>query len=97
MSSVPVQFLVHVVSPPICTNPPDIVGIPLEQSCTPIAVGQPYSSQIQAINNCPATTTIADIATLSFTGMIKGNLVRVSASLYYKTLSWTPTSSQLGF
>lgn len=60
-------------------------------------VGQTFTSQIQAINYCTSTTTISDISTLSFTGMIKGSLVRVSASLYYKTLTWTPTSAQIGY
>ncbi|CAF1627080.1 unnamed protein product [Adineta ricciae] len=97
LSSVPVQFLVHVVAPPTCPTPPEIIGIPEEQSCIAIGVGQTFLSQIFAVNYCPSPVVIQDIATLSFTNMIKGNLVNVNSSLYYKNLTWTPTSAQLGY
>ncbi|CAF4001369.1 unnamed protein product [Rotaria sordida] len=97
LSGVPVQFLVHVVNSASCTTEPAIVGIPLEDSCTPIAVGQIFSSMLIAINYCGASVTIIDISTLSFADMIKGNLIKSNTSTYYKTLSWTPISSQLGY
>ena len=62
-----------------------------------IGVGQTFLSQIFAVNYCPSPVYIQDIATLSFTNMIKGNLVKVNSSLYYKNLTWTPTSAQLGY
>ncbi|CAF1357152.1 unnamed protein product [Rotaria sordida] len=97
LSSVPVQFLVQVVNSPACTIPPEIVGIPVEEACIPVKVGQTFNSQLIAINNCGSGVTIADIATLSFAGIAKGNIVKLNTTTYYKTLSWTPTTSQLGF
>ncbi|CAF3215944.1 unnamed protein product [Rotaria sp. Silwood2] len=97
LSTVPVQFLVHVVGPSPCANDPEIDGIPLEGSCIPITVGQPFNSVLIAINNCGPSVTIVDISTLSFPGIVKGNLVESNTSTYYKTISWTPTSSQLGY
>lgn len=93
----PVQFLVHVVSPPNCTTPPEIVGKPTEQSCTTITVGDTFTSQLIAKNYCGDNVTIVDIATLSFPGMVKGNLTEMDTSTYYIDLSWTPTTSQLGY
>ena len=38
-----------------------------------------------------------DIATLSFPGMNKGPLTKLSSLLYYTNLTWTPTIDQLGY
>jgi hypothetical protein len=95
LSSVPVQFLVQVVTPPPCATPPEIIGP--EQTCTAVYVGQPYSSQIIAMNQCGPTVTIDDIATLSFPGMIKSSIAEINSTLYYKNLTWTPSSAQLGY
>ncbi|CAF1046129.1 unnamed protein product [Adineta steineri] len=97
LSSVPVQFLVHVVALPTCTTPPEIVGIPTEQSCTNVIVNQTYTSEIFAINNCAPSVTIVDVATLSFAGMIKSDLGQLNSTVYYNNLTWTPTSDQLGY
>ncbi|UJR38536.1 hypothetical protein I4U23_031203 [Adineta vaga] len=97
LSSVPVQFLVHVVAPPTCSTPPEIIGIPEEQECIAVGLGQTYQSRIYAVNYCPSPVVIEDISTLSFAGMVKGNLVKVNSSLYYKSLTWSPTSAQLGY
>ncbi|CAF4760904.1 unnamed protein product [Rotaria sp. Silwood1] len=97
LSSVPVQFLVNVIAPPACSIPPEVVGIPVEEACIPVTVGQTFNSQLIAINNCGSTVTIVDIATLSFTGMVKGNIIQLNRTTYYKTLSWIPTTDQLGF
>ncbi len=85
------------VSAPACTTPPAIIGIPIEQSCTSVIVGQTFTSQIIAINYCGPTVNISDIATLSFAGMIKSNIIELNSSVYYKNLTWTPTSAQLGY
>ena len=97
LSSVPVQFLVRVVSPPSCTIPPEILGVPEESSCTSVQVGQTFNSFVLAKNSCPSPVVIDDIATLSFPGMIKGNLTQLNSSIYSKTLTWTPTLAQLGY
>ncbi|CAF4031459.1 unnamed protein product, partial [Rotaria magnacalcarata] len=96
LSSVPIQFLVDVVAPSPCTTPPEVYELS-EASCTPITVGQTYTSQLIAINYCGASVTITDIATLSFPGMIRGNLIQYNSTVYYATLSWTPTIGELGY
>ncbi|CAF1073311.1 unnamed protein product [Didymodactylos carnosus] len=96
MSSVPVQFLVKVVSPLSCSIGPQITGTPLEFSCTVVVLGTTYSSTLIAWNNCSGVNII-DIATLSFPGMGKSNLMQYNATYYYKNLMWTPTQAQLGF
>jgi hypothetical protein len=97
LSSVPVQFLVHVVAAAACTTPPKVVGIPVEQSCTALTIGQTFTSQLIAINYCGAGVTIVDIATLSFPGMVQGNIIKLNTTTYYNTLQWTPTTGQLGY
>lgn len=97
LSAIPVQFLVQMITPPTCQIPPRIIGIPIEQSCTPLQVGRQFSSRLIAVNNCGSNVNISDIATLSFTGMTQGSTIRQNSTHYYKTLSWTPTSSQVGF
>ena len=93
----PVQFLVHVVAAPACPTAPELVGLPLEQSCTALQVGQTFASELIAVNNCGTSVTIADIATLSFSGMVQGSVIQLNSTTYYRTLSWTPTITQLGF
>ncbi|UJR07628.1 hypothetical protein I4U23_011917 [Adineta vaga] len=97
LSSVPVQFLVYVISASSCSALPEIIGLPLEQSCMPIRVGQTLISQLKAQNNCGPNVTIVDISTLSFAGMIASNITKENSTIYYKTLTWTPTIAQLGY
>jgi hypothetical protein len=97
LSSVPVQFLVEVVAPSVCNNPPEIVGDPLDDSCTPITIGSTFTSRLIAINNCGPTVVIDDIETLSFAFVVKGNITKVNSTTYYKSLTWTPITSQLGY
>ena len=97
LSSVPVQFLVQVVDPPSCVTLPEIVGIPPEDSCTPVIVGQTCSSQFIAINYCGGSVIIEDIATLSFAGVIQDNITNQNSTIFYKSFTWTPTSAQLGY
>jgi hypothetical protein len=85
------------VGPAACNIPPDIIGIPPEGSCTSVIVGQQFTSELIAINNCGSSVTIVDIATLSFPGMIKGNIAEYNSTEYYKNLTWTPTNAQLGY
>jgi hypothetical protein len=94
---VPVQFLVQVVSPPPCTTPPEIIGIPIEQACIPVVVGQTFTSELIANNYCGPTVSIVDIATLSFSGMIQGTITALNTTTYYNTMQWTPTTAQLGY
>ncbi|CAF4694549.1 unnamed protein product [Rotaria socialis] len=96
LSSVPIQFLVEIVAPPPCAILPEVYELS-EASCTPIIVGQTYTSQIIAINYCGANVNISDIVTLPFPGMIRGNLIQYNSTVYYATISWTPTINQLGY
>ena len=93
----PVQFLVLVVGVPACTTAPEILGLPLEQSCTALQVGQVFASELVAVNHCGTSVTIVDIATLSVPGMIQGNVIQLNVTTYYRTISWTPTVAHLGF
>ena len=96
LSSVPVQFLVYVVQPPSCTILPYVFELS-NRTCIPVGVGQTFTTRLYAINSCGSGVTILDIATLSFSGMVQSNLIKESSVVYYKTLTWTPTSSQVGF
>lgn len=96
LSSVPVQFLVQVVPPPSCTTPPYVFELS-NRSCTPVSVGQTFTSRLIAINSCGSSVSIDDIATLSFAGMVQSNVIKQSSVVYYKTLTWTPTNNQVGF
>ncbi len=60
-------------------------------------VGETYTSQLIAMNYCSENVTIVDIATLSFPGMVKGNITELNETIYYTTISWTPTAAQLGY
>ncbi|CAF2410032.1 unnamed protein product [Rotaria sp. Silwood2] len=97
LSATPVQFLVHVVASPSCSIPPKITGVPIEQSCTSILVGQTFTSTLYAENSCGPNVTIADIATLSYAGVLKGNITMLNETTYYKNFSWIPTAAQVGY
>ena len=97
LSAVPVQFLVNVVGPPACATPPEIIGIPPENSCTPVTIGQKFTTQLIAINRCDVNVTITDISTFSFIGMSASSLYTLNASTFYKNLTWTPNINQLGY
>lgn len=97
LSSVPVQFLVQVVNVSSCTTPPEVVGGPPADSCTPVIVGQTYEFELIAINHCGANVSIDDIVTLSFAGVIRSNITAQNSVIYHKTFSWTPTAAQLGY
>ncbi|CAF4082174.1 unnamed protein product [Didymodactylos carnosus] len=96
MSTVPVQFLVHVVDPTSCAVSPQVVGFPAESSCTPVQAGVPYNTIIIAIDNCPSVASIAEISTLSIPGMGKGNLTKFNSTTYYRNVTWIPDYSQIG-
>jgi hypothetical protein len=97
LSSVPVQFLIQVVGSSTCGIPPKTIGTPEENSCTAVIVGQTFESTLIATTDCNSSTTIVDIATLSFAYMDKGTIVAQNPSTYIKTLSWIPSSTQVGY
>lgn len=97
LSSAPVQFLIQVVAAPSCNITPTIIGEPEQDSCMPITVGQSITTELIAINSCGPTVNITDISTLSFPGVLKGNLIRWNSTTFSKEITWIPTASQLGY
>lgn len=92
----PVQFLVQVVAAPSCAIIPDVYELS-QRSCIPVTVGQTFTSQLIATNNCGSGVTIVDIATISFAGMVQSSVIKQNSTTYYKTLTWIPTTAQLEF
>ncbi len=80
-----------------CSTRPLLTG-PVFQTgqCVGVQVGQTYIIELVAKNYCPLTTTIGDIATLSFPIVIKTPIVRNTTSLWSVTLTWVPTASEVG-
>ena len=97
LSSVPVQFLVQVVAPYTCTEPPDIIGGSTGDSCISAQINETLSFQLIAKNNCGSSVTIVDIATLPFPGVTKSHLIKSSSKTYYKNFTWTPTATEIGY
>ncbi|CAF3964644.1 unnamed protein product [Didymodactylos carnosus] len=88
-SSVPIQFLIYIYSPPTCPIPP------LLYSSTAVA-GSCVGAQVVAQNNCDNTTTILDIGTQSFPIVTKGNLTQNSSTIWYMALTWIPEAAEVG-
>jgi hypothetical protein len=97
MSSVPVQFLIHVVAPPSCSILPVTTGTNVaHMTCAGVQATVQYTSTLFASNFCGPTVTIVDISVQSFPGMITGPLTMINSSLYSLTITWTPSSAQIG-
>jgi hypothetical protein len=97
MSSVPVQFLIYVMTNLSCTELP--VFLPLT-NCFEVQVGTPVNLTLYVMNQCNRTKTIITdiIDTVSINGMQLGNLTNstTNVSLSYVTLNWTPQTNQIG-
>lgn len=91
----PVQFIVQIIPTPTCTVQPEVLFT--GSSCTPIKVNETFTSQLLGVNHCGENASIIDIATLSFPGMVQGPLMKSSSLVYFKTITWTPRISQLGY
>ncbi|CAF1230658.1 unnamed protein product [Didymodactylos carnosus] len=95
-SSVPVQFLIYIYAQPACTSQPLLYGDYTPGSCLGVQVGQQFQLQLIVENNCAASgVTMRDIGTLSFPVVIKNALVQ-NATLGSVTLTWIPTSQEVG-
>jgi hypothetical protein len=96
MSSVPIQFLIEVITPN-CSQVP--VVIPLT-GCLDVQVNVSVTFTLYALNYC--NRTVSMITSLSPTtninGMTVSSLVNstTNISLVYVTLTWTPQASQIG-
>jgi hypothetical protein len=64
--------------------------------CVSVLVDQLYPIELTAKQFCPNSTTIQDIATLSFPNVIKRPIVQNTTSLWSVSLLWTPTMEQVG-
>lgn len=98
MNSVAVQFLINVYALPNCTTAPLLYG-PSKNTgtCQSLQVGQSYTVTLYAENYCSAYgVTIQDIATLSFPIVHKTNLTQNTSTLYSVSLTWTPTTDDVG-
>jgi len=80
-----------------CSKRPLLTG-PISQTggCVGIQVGQSYVIELTAENFCSNSTTILDIATLSFPIVSKTPIVQNTTTLWSVTLTWTPTASAVG-
>lgn len=98
MNSVPVQFLINVYAVPDCITAPVLYG-PSKNTgtCQTLQVGQPYTVTLYAQNYCSLYgVTIMDVATLSFPIVEKSNLTQNTSTLYSVSLTWTPTTDDIG-
>ncbi|CAF3333443.1 unnamed protein product [Rotaria sp. Silwood2] len=96
MSSVPVQFLIYVLSTPTCLILPLILPL---TSCSEVEIGVTINITLYAMNLCGSTVSITDIiVSKRISGMTAGNLINSTknSSLVYVTFTWTPQSSQIG-
>ncbi|CAF0937259.1 unnamed protein product [Rotaria sp. Silwood1] len=98
LSSVPVQLLINVYASPNCTIVPRLYGSNNQTgTCESIQVGQSHSIILYAENYCSNySVIIEDIATLSFPIVIKSNIIQNTSTLYSVSLTWTPTTNQIG-
>ena len=93
-SRVPIQFLIHIVAPPLCPSKP-IISANLSD-CTAIEVGVPFSFLLTIQQGC-AGTTLQDVFTMPPLNMYKSSIAQVgSSNLWTLTETWIPNSLQLG-
>jgi hypothetical protein len=97
MSSVPLQFLINVLSAPSCPQAPVIIPL---TGCLQVQVNVSVTFTLYAMNYCNRTKVaiVALLSTVSITGMSVSSLVNstTNTSLVYVTLTWTPTIGQIG-
>lgn len=98
MSSVPVQFLIHVVeSKSNCTQPPIFIDSRPASSCNSIPLGQIFSERFTAQSQCP-DEKITSITVIGLVGSRVSNLTVMpgQSRQKYVDLTWQPTSNQEG-
>lgn len=97
MSSAPVQFLIHIVQPASCPILPRVTGSNVtNMACVGVQTAVQYTSTLYIDNYCGSSVTILAVSVQSFPGMDTGPLTNINSSLYSMSLTWTPTSSQIG-
>jgi len=88
--------LINVQEETNCSSP--LLTGPFNESsqCVCVLVGQMYTIELTAEPFCSNSTTIQDIATVSFPNVIKTQIVQNTTSLWSVSLEWTPTMEQVG-
>ncbi|CAF1525954.1 unnamed protein product [Adineta ricciae] len=93
-SSVPLQFLITIMSPPICPLKPKISST--LSPCTAIEVGVQFNYTLTISQGCVGANVI-DVFTMPPLYMYKGSITQVgTTNVWTLTETWIPKVSQLG-
>ena len=96
MSSVPIQFLIYVLTPN-CSTLPVILNL---TGCLEVQVNVTTTFTLYAQNYCNKTKSVTTdiLPSVGIDGLEVSNLTNstTNSTLSYVTLTWTPTASQLG-
>ncbi|CAF3785454.1 unnamed protein product [Rotaria sp. Silwood1] len=93
-SSVPIQFLIHIVNTSTCSLKPTINST--LSGCTAVEVGQTFNFTLTIIQGCTGTT-ILDFFRTPPLYMIKSSVVQVGTTNTWEvTETWTPVTLQIG-
>ena len=102
LSSIPLQFLIHIVNITTSCNdtrPSFYIGELSEDSCIAVQSNETFETHLPIYIPCEDENIILkDILTISPAGLIKGEILRdqVNQSLYRIPIEWTPQSDQFG-
>lgn len=106
LSSIPLQFLIHIVNvtviangSQICNASPIYVGDRPQGACIGVKSNSSITERVRFRIPCMNTsTTLTNILTISPPGMTKGSIIRDSfdPNLYSMEVQWTPRSDQYG-
>ena len=96
LSSIPIQFLVKIVSSSSCSSPVITIN-PSMGSCLAVTVGQSLALQLIATTHCNKNASIVDIPIQAFSGLIESGVYPINSTTYRKSIYWTPTAAQEGY
>ena len=106
ISSIPLQFLIHIVNKTVdpeitdgCDKLPVYVGDQPSAACIGVESNKSMAERVQFRIPCANTsTTLVDILTISPPGMTKGPIIQDSfdSNLYSMEFKWTPQPDQYG-
>ncbi|CAF1314880.1 unnamed protein product [Adineta ricciae] len=98
LSTIPLQFLIHVIEKPSCSHRPVLTSPNNHyEQCSEVAVNQTIYIELVAENLCSNSTVIKDIGILSFPSLTKSSLTQKnSSSTWSVLLTWIPTDIQIG-
>ncbi len=106
LSTIPLQFLIHIVdgvsnltNSNVCTQPPVYIGDRPQGACIGVESNTTVTERVQVRIPCQNTSTsLVNILTVSPPGMIKGPIIQDSSdpNLYTMQIQWTPRPDQYG-